>query len=382
MIFQIYEKFNKLLLFSLLLSLLLLSIIGVHRKTRKVKTMKILLYFEAQKLISKSGIGRAQEHQMEALRCEGIEYTTNSNDEFDILHINTIGPKSMNLIKKCKKQNKPIVYHAHSTEEDFRNSFIFSNQLSVLFKKHIVSLYSKADAIITPTKYSKNLLENYGIATPIYPISNGINVDCYQYSEAKINIFKKTFKISKNQKVVISVGLYFERKGILDFIEIARKLPNITFIWFGYTPLISIPKNIRKIIKNHPSNVIFPGYICGTVIEGAYLGADAFLFPSYEETEGIVVLEALASNQQIVIRDIPVFEDWMENGINCYKGKNNSEFIDLVQKITENKLPKLTSVMKTAEERNLNKIGKELRTVYESIYIKKNNTSCINRGKR
>lgn len=41
-------------------------------------------------------------------------------------------------------------------------------------------------------------------------------------------------------------------------------------------------------------------------------GADAFFFPSREETEGIVVLEALASRQHLVLRDIPVYDGWVD----------------------------------------------------------------------
>ena len=36
-------------------------------------------------------------------------------------------------------------------------------------------------------------------------------------------------------------------------------------------------------------------------------------FPSYEETEGIVVLEAFASHQHVVLRDIPVYEGWVDD---------------------------------------------------------------------
>ena len=61
------------------------------------------------------------------------------------------------------------------------------------------------------------------------------------------------------------------------------------------------------------------------------LWADAFFFPSYEETEGIVVLEALSSYQQVILRDIPVYEGWLIHGKNCYKGKDNDEFIELIQ---------------------------------------------------
>ena len=101
-------------------------------------------------------------------------------------------------------------------------------------------------------------------------------------------------------------------------------MPEYTFIWFGHVPMYSIPRNIRKIVKeDHPENVLFPGYIRGEIIEGAYSGADLFFFPSYEETEGIVVLEALASKQNVLVRDIPVYNGWLEDSKNCYMGKTN-----------------------------------------------------------
>lgn len=331
--------------------------------------MKVLLYFEGEKVISKSGIGRAMKHQMAALTSQGIEYTTDPNDDYDILHINTIGPGSAPLIKKCRKLGRKVIYHAHSTEEDFRNSFMLSNQIAPAFKKRLVYLYSKADRIITPTPYSKSLIESYGIDLPIHAISNGIDLDRFNYNEENIQAFRDYFKLQDNQKVIISVGLFFERKGILDFIEVAKRMPQYTFIWFGHVPLYSIPKNIRNIVtKDHPENVIFPGYISGSVIEGAYCGADAFFFPSKEETEGIVVLEALASYQQVILRDIPVFDPWMKHGVNCYKGTTIEDFCDLVEGVAEQRLPNLKEEgRKTAIARSIPEIGKQLKEVYELV---------------
>ena len=96
--------------------------------------MKILLYTEMEKMVAKSGLGKAIKHQMKALELAGVEYTTNPKDEFDILHINTYFPYSYDLALRSKKAGKKIVYHAHSTEEDFRNGFVFSKQVSPLFK--------------------------------------------------------------------------------------------------------------------------------------------------------------------------------------------------------------------------------------------------------
>ncbi len=331
--------------------------------------MKVLLYFESEKILAKSGIGRALDHQKRALTDAGISYTLDNNEDYDILHINTYGINSHNMVNKARKAGKKVVYHAHSTEEDFRNSFIGSNQLSPLVKKYLVGLYEKADYLITPTPYSKKLLESYGIKLPIKAVSNGIDLEKYQPSQEKEQKFREHFNLSPEQKVVICVGLFFERKGIIDFVEIAKQMPEYTFIWFGHVPMYSIPKNIRKIVKeDHPENVIFPGYIKGEIIEGAYSGADLFFFPSYEETEGIVVLEALASRQNVLVRDIPVYEGWLKDKENCYMGHTNEEFTQLIEAIVERQVPSLVEEgYQTAQERSIEHIGKELKEVYEKV---------------
>ncbi|MGX7244840.1 glycosyltransferase [Enterococcus quebecensis] len=332
--------------------------------------MKVLLYFEGEKMLAKSGIGRALDHQKRALSEVGIEYTLDADcTDYDILHINTYGINSHSMVNKARKMGKKVIYHAHSTEEDFRNSFIGSNQISPLVKKYLVSLYSKADYLITPTPYSKDLLEGYGIKVPISSISNGIDLNRFEYSEEKENAFREYFKIKENQKVIICVGLYFERKGIIDFVELARKFPEYRFIWFGHTPMYSIPRKIRTIVKeDHPMNVEFPGYIKGDIIEGAYSAADLFFFPSYEETEGIVILEALASKQQVLVRDIPVYKGWLEDKVNCYMGKNNEEFDYLIKSLVQENLPNTCQAgYKVAQEKSIGRIGYELKEVYEKV---------------
>ena len=123
--------------------------------------MKVLLYTEGKKVIGKSGLGKAIIHQKKALEFAGVPYTTNIHDDYDILHINTYLPYSYSLALKAKKMGKKIVYHAHSTEEDYRNGFIFSKITSKIFKWWIVKCYSLGDIIITPTPYSKRILSGY-----------------------------------------------------------------------------------------------------------------------------------------------------------------------------------------------------------------------------
>ncbi|CAM2818091.1 glycosyltransferase family 4 protein [Erysipelothrix tonsillarum] len=330
--------------------------------------MKILLYQKGEKAFSKSGIGRAMKHQIRALTEANVDFTTDIHEPYDLVHINTVDLAARAFARKARRNGKKVVYHAHSTEEDFRNSFVFSNQIAPLFKKHIVSSYKLGDFILTPTPYSKRILEDYGITIPIEDISNGIDLSRFDYDEKKVAAYRDYFKIQEGQRVVVSVGLYFERKGLPDFMEVARAMPDVTFIWFGHTPLASVTAKVRDAIKNKPSNVILPGYIAGDIIEGAYMSADMFFFPSYEETEGIVVLEALAARCQTLVRDIGVYDPWLIDGENCYKGDSNQAFIRIIRGCLDKTIPSTTDAgYHVAEKRSIGAIGEKLKAIYQKV---------------
>lgn len=321
-------------------------------------------------MLEKSGIGRAFEHQKKALESAEIDYTTDIKDQnYDILHINTYGINTRKVIQQAKKQDKKVIYHAHSNAEDFQNSFLGANTITPLYKKYIIGLYSLGDHLLTPTPYAKRVLQEYGIQKPIDVVSNGVNLAQFYPDKQKEQKFREYFQLSDEQKVIISVGLYFRRKGLMDFVEVAKKFPQYKFIWFGHISLYSVPKEIRRIVQyDHPENVVFPGYIKGDIIEGAYSNADLFFFPSYEETEGIVVLEALASLQNVLVRDIPVYEGWLQDRYNCYMGRNNEEFSQLLEGIVEKRLPDLSeNGWQTAQNKSIQHIGTQLKSIYETV---------------
>lgn len=330
--------------------------------------MKVLLYTEGIEQIGKSGLGKAIKHQMKALKYANVEYTLDPEDDYDIVHINTYGPKSYALAKNAKKNGKRVVYHAHSTEEDFRNSFILSNQIAPMFKKWITTCYKLGDHIITPTPYSKRILDGYGLNREITAISNGIEIEKFVTKKEYASHFRKTYGYKKKDKVVMGIGLYLERKGILDFVELAKRCPEYEFIWFGYTPLYTVPEKIRKAVKTELPNLRFAGYVEQEMIISAMNGADLYIFPTLEETEGIPIMEACACKCKALIRDIPVFSDWLEDGVNVYKAKDIDDFEKKIHKILNDKLPDLTEEgYKVALSRDLKVIGQRLKEVYEKV---------------
>lgn len=334
--------------------------------------MKVLLYTEGLNTIGNSGLGKALKHQMKALELNNVEYTTDPKcNDYDVVHINFYGPKSYALAKKAHKNNKKVVYHAHSTEEDFRNSFICSNLISPLFKKWIIKCYSMGDVIISPTPYTKKLLENYGIKKPIYPISNGIDLEKFKTNEKLADKFRKYFNFTKDDKIIISCGIYVNRKGIKDFVELARRLPEYKFVWFGSSPLTFSTKDIKKAVHTKLDNLFFPGYVDIDILRGGYSGANLFVFPTYEENEGIPVMEASACKLPLMVRDIPVFDDWLIDNVNVYKAKDVDDFEKKIKLFMNGKLKSISKESySVATDRDIKKIGKQLKEVYEEVLRK------------
>ena len=334
--------------------------------------MKVLLYTEGLKTIGKSGLGKAIEHQKKALEYENISYTLNPKDDYDILHINTYFPKSYFFAKKAKRMGKKIVYHAHSTEEDYKNGFILSKQTSKLFKKWLIKCYSLGDVIVTPTPYSKKLLQGYkGLEEKtIYDVSNGIELDLFKKEDKKSDELRKKYGFKKDDKVIFGIGLYIERKGIVDFVELAKRMPEYKFIWFGYSPLSAATKPVKKAVSTKLDNLIFAGYVPQEKIKDAMNEFDLYLFPTLEETEGIPIIEACACKCDAIIRDIPIFEDWLEDGKNVYKAKDIDEFEEKIKLFFNNKLPSVKeNAYEVAKERDLKIIGKKLKNIYDKLNV-------------
>ena len=84
----------------------------------------------------------------------------------------------------------------------------------------------------------------------------------------------------------------------------------MTFVWVGGFPYGALSKNYAKIKamkRKCGSNVIFTGYV--DEIIKPYSAADVFFMPSYAETFGLVILEALSCGLPVIARDIPEFRE-------------------------------------------------------------------------
>ncbi len=332
--------------------------------------MRIYIYSGGEKLVGKSGVGQAIRQQRECLRRAGVGTSDHWSADAAAVHINTVLPDAVLAAVHAKLRGRKVVWYGHSTMEDFRCSFRGSNALAPLFRRWITFCYGLGDVVLTPTEYSRRLLESYGLKKPVYSISNGVDTSFFRPVPSLRPVFRKRYGIQEGQKAVVSVGHMIARKGLPEFLDLARKLPDARFLWFGWTDPRLVPQEIREALDNAPSNVSFPGYVDRERLREAYCGADAFAFLSREETEGIVVLEALACGVPALLRDIPVYDGWLSHGRNVYKARSAEDFYQTLSGILDCTLPDLTEAGRAvAEARSLERVGERLQDIYRQASI-------------
>ena len=197
-----------------------------------------------------------------------------------------------------------------------------------------------------------------------------MDTDFFAPSPDRRESFRRRRGLRDGEKAVVSVGHTIARKGLPEFADLARQMPGVRFIWYGWTDPRLVPAEIRQVMDTAPENLDFPGYVDREELREAYCGADAFAFMSHEETEGIVVLEALACGIPTVLRDIPVYSGWLEDGKNVYKAADQAGFQSALEGILSGALPDLTEAGRAvAQARSLEAVGRQLREIYRREHI-------------
>lgn len=335
------------------------------------KKIKVCLYLEFYHFwggffFKKIGTGllSSYKNQKKILEQAGISYCEKWDDSCDILQINTPWLNSLRLIKKARRRGKKVIIWSHVTVEDAMQVFRFMPYVHRLFKKYLTYVYGLADIVLCPSIYTKSLLEAYGLPyEKLIAQSNGVDTEKFFPDEAKREALRKKKKL---QGVIIgTVGLVIPRKGVGDFLRLAERFPDNSFLWYGkiYSSLM-----VKPVPKKVPENVEFTGFVDD--IQAAFNSLDIFLFPSYEENQGMVLLEAAAGGLPILVRDIPAYRGWLKHGENCLKARSAGEFEKYLEKLIEDgELRKRLgeNARRMARDHDIRTLAKKTQDIYNTL---------------
>lgn len=287
------------------------------------------------------GVGSAYLEQVALVKEElSEEYIVSINDfkhMKQISHYHTINPEFFLTLPFAKKKGVAVGY-VHFIPETLEESI----HLPTIFRKpfywYVMKFYKSMDVLVTVNPCFIKKLEAYGVnPKKVVYIPNYVSdKQFYPVSKETKASLRTKYGLDPHAFTVLGVGQLQIRKGILDFIEVAKQMPSVQFIWAGGFSFGKITDGYEEIkaIKDHPpSNVTFLGMIDRKDMNEVYNIADVMFLPSYNELFPMTILESMNCNIPILLRDLALYEDIL---FDFYlKGKDNHTFISLIKQLKE-----------------------------------------------
>lgn len=286
------------------------------------------------------GVGSAYLELMKLLKEDGkndFEIFLNKGIKFDIIHAHTIEPRNYLKIKfsKC-----PTIAYVHFLPDTLDGSIKLPKPIFKLFKKYVISFYKNADYLVVVNPiFKKDIVKANIKENKITYIPNFVSKEMfYKKTNKEIKNIKKELGIKNNKFVVLGAGQIQNRKGVIDFVEVAKKLPNIEFIWaggFSFGGITDGHHDLKKLMENPPKNVKFLGIIPRDKMNDLFNASDLLFVPSYNELFPMTILEAISTDTPILLRDLELYEDILFN--KYLKGHTNEDFINIITMLTKDK---------------------------------------------
>ncbi|MFP4370848.1 MAG: glycosyltransferase [Halanaerobium sp.] len=300
-------------------------------------------------------------------------------EDFDLVHSHHpfwLGNKGRKLAEKF---NLPVAFTYHTRLEKYAHYVpnilfmrkFFANRLSHFL---IENFANKTDAVFAPTESTKEYLRNVGVSRYIKVMPTGIDFDYYDCSQDKIDSLREEL-IGDSEHLLISVSRLSKEKNLyflLDGIKMLKEKSNLNFklIIIGSG---SEKENVERFIKNNDleNYIELIGAVDFREMAKYYLASDLFVFASTTETQGMVLLEAMAGYNPVVAVKSSGIDDVIENGYNGYKTEEDTEKWSsrIEELLTDKQIYQQSSqnAREMAENYSLEEMGAEAEKLYYKI---------------
>ncbi len=289
--------------------------------------------------------------------------------EPDIVHLHHpfwMGRKGLRL---AKKYNLPVIYTYHTRFEKYAHYAIISSTIfrTVVAHYMVKRFADRCDGIIVPTYSTEEYLRNLGVSTLVETIPTGIDTnryDCLQ--ESRIKETRKKY-VQEGEILLISVSRLTKEKNIYFLLQGLKQISLIASTPFkcliiGDGPELQGLKDYARQLGIE-ERIFFLGQIGHEEVPIYYAASDIFVFSSTSETQGMVILEAMACCTPAVAVRSSGIADAIQNGYNGYKTREDvfewattvSRLIDdhqSLQRMAENakSYARMFSLEKTAQK--------------------------------
>jgi len=300
----------------------------------------------------------------------GVEVLMNDpRGDWDVLHVHSPLPGSFVWALRARKRGRPVIVHGRHLPELVKGGFIGGSLWYPLARAYSVKFYNLGDVVVGATPYVAKVLARDGVRGPFRIVPNGINRDVFVRNESAGAVFRQRLGIDRKDRVVLSVGLRIPRKGVDTFVAMSRAFEDrndVKFVWVGASEAL-----LKDALDETPAGrVLFPGHVPFRDIVGVYSAADVFVFPTRAESYGNVMLEAASCGCPLLIRDIPVYDEWVADGVHCMKARTDAEFIEKLRALLDDdalRARMADGARALAEEHDMKRTAAMLKALYEEL---------------
>ncbi|MEQ8428439.1 MAG: glycosyltransferase [Gammaproteobacteria bacterium] len=261
---------------------------------------------------------------------------------FDILHVQTpfVAHYAGLELSRALKIPRVVTYHTHFEEYLYHYLPYLPRALTRFSARWFNRQQcNDMDGIIVPSTAMLDVLRRYGIHKPIEIIATGLQEHFFRRGDGER--FRNKHGISANRPVLVHIGRLAHEKNI-DFllhmlVEVVKRVPDVLLIIAGEGPA---RPHLQKVVSelDLENNVLFVGYLDrDTELLDCYCSGQAFVFASRTETQGLVLLEAMAQSTPVVSLSIMGTRDILDTARGALLAEENiQDFSDKVIAILSN----------------------------------------------
>lgn len=288
----------------------------------------------------------------------------------------------------------PLVHTYHTMYEDYIHYITkgYFDKSSKKIVEYLTLFYcdKTATELIVPTKKTYDLFkEKYQVDRNIHIIPTGIELERF-YTEnidkKKLASIKRKEKITKDDFIAIFIGRLAQEKNVVFLLDVMKdlvpSLPKLKLLIVGDGPDYDLYKEIIE--KDHlENNVIMTGKVAWEEVPYYYHLSDIFLTASHTETQGLTVIEAMASSVVPICIDDESFKNTVIDGLNGRIFNNEKECKEIITELYNDSelTKKLSNQARINSDRFSAKyFAESVLDVYKyAIEHKKNRHSLINK---
>lgn len=223
----------------------------------------------------------------------------------DLVHIQTPFVAHYAGTQWARRLNIPTVESYHTFFEEYFYHYVRCLPragLRFLARRFSTRQCNQVNALVVPSQAMLRVLRGYGVTTQAQVIPTGLDLSAFRGGERAR--FRQAYGIAAERPVLLYVGRVVFEKNIEFLFQVVHRLrqqwPDILLVVAGEGPAVE-PLKFLAVDMKIAENILFVGYLDRRQsLLDCYRAGDVFVFASRTETQGLVLLEAMALGLPVV----------------------------------------------------------------------------------